>query len=1624
MSFLGNISTAGNKLLGAINEQFTPGENTPRSLDSVDPSDPDRTTNFGTLGDFASKIDKSALRSYVETGLIRNVKPHNLEILMQEPELTVIVKKRLFSSLIDNYRFELMSPEDKLFIRASKKLFKNKCQAIATYEKLTKIDRIVKNTGILNEFLVPQIIAGINGLSALGVNIVDGKTKNILDTLQKVMSFSDPSQITNWNVANDPAFYSEMGEGTGTFDLTLISSINTTTSTKFGNGSCSLTIEDPYNLMSITEEDIEKALADASSIFNSSSFFRETQDTLDKIISDYKKQLNDSRVRRGAAPINFLINDDTILYRRVRAIVDEIGQEIFFNYDPGVLGVASSVDVDDKGLPVLNQLNSGELKLFISITKNIYQLLNLQRSTQSQLNNLDDATHENVNYVRDKMTLHYMGKTIIQTMDVIHVFMSSKTSLDNKVIGFDKASLSGGSLLGALNNATNNLQQSFNNIAGFFGGNVQNTMIEAEKDAIVGAEFPTWLWLLLRNTFTRQSAGVQVFTGVVGPATSSYNASDGKYIVNISAEDNTKYMRMGQINIKPSTDVYNGPLYDPLTPFKLDFDASTGFQNGEFPELLDENKKLLQSGLIKFKNGPMRGSIASESLYKLQNGEPVQGSSSLNYRVVLNDPDGFIYRWKSGIGALTTFGTPNPLTSIDTKLGQSLTKDPFAGQDVMNVLSLLVTGQPYNYNTFVVSGIKSGNLSRDDILNQDGSVSFYRGLVASLTKDNLTWGNFIPFKHEIINERSLNFLVKGQFDVSTANTKLNDLLQQRANFLDQLSLTANGKEFATNPQAFAINSNYVPKLSNTEITANDPAVIAAQSIVNINKEIAVITNDLFNYLSLANINNGSLKFYGDDISYDPNISDDNSLTEEQKVKNRKEFRKKLNYLTQRRLWKVKANEDVNLFIVDDQYDKNYDIQAFEKTLAGKLSLLNPEYTQVGDQIPRIAAELGLEVFADSQGHIRARPPAYNKVPSSVFYKMIRQTIEKKKRIFPKVLESLFVNQVDGTKEQLEINEDQIRYRCALLSFNDDESSEKFLSGNGSSFKFVTGSDGFLGGRDLKNMFQEANPDLKEGLTYKPLKSINSVLSGQLKQTAIFNFQIKITAVQTNSIFAAGVNVSRATEIANRLKTKGITVTNPITTQITTQVAALGLIDEIARLIAERQNLIKTISNAMKNLSDGVAVNTDPKKARALLYPAINTKTTMPDLLEHMIEDEDNDDLGPGSGARYIIRDNQILDLSITENAPEYTSVEVHGLFAEGLASPPNAFNSNSGGNLISSAFATDYDLWRMYGFKKSQPIPAHSLSDPDSQLAPLAVFLLNRARKNILRGNCSIIGNEYMQAGEVIYIESKNLLFYVEDVKHSFSYSGQFQTSLSLSFGHAPGEYIPTMLDIIGKALYSKKHNANLVRHVRQGYANGEIPITSLITENNIANSDMDNLIGGTFGNQNRKNLINMVVSASGILTPNVGKKPVLELRIYYNSAADTNLINIANTVHDWILNPTSKSLGGDLLPDAKYDGKIGLNPEDIKVVQVKLDDTSVSASPSPQAWNLVRNAIDTKPFPFNPAIETQEQNVLFHNIIDAWVTFEDIPQTVATSKIAIGTNQDAIAAEQKLLNDIGAKNG
>src|ERR1041385_6784224 len=124
------------------------------------------------------------------------------------------------------------------------------------------------------------------------------------------------------------------------------------------------------------------------------------------------------------------------------------------------------------------------------------------------------------------------------------------------------------------------------------------------------------------------------------------------------------------------------------------------------------------------------------------------------------------------------------------------------------------------------------------------------------------------------------------------------------------------------------------------------------------------------------------------------------------------------------------------------------------------------------------------------------------------------------------------------------------------------------------------------------------------------------------------------------------------------------------------------------------------------------------------------------------------------------------------------------------------------------AGAVDYDLWRMYGFKSTDDVKVPFLSDPETQLKPYAVFLLLQQRARVMKGSVTIIGNEYYQLGDVVYLADRDMLFYVTGITHNYGEGEDFTTSLTLEYGRPPGEYIPTPLDVIGKTLLKQNTSA------------------------------------------------------------------------------------------------------------------------------------------------------------------------------------------------------------------------
>jgi len=1582
---------------GMLEQQFLIGEN---KLDNLNLSQDGHFQKYGKLGDFADRIDQSADRQWLEAGYSRldqfNIKSNNLEVLMQEPTATVFVKKRAFSSLAENYRIDLSDEKERLFIRATKILFQNKTNQIAAFEKLTKIESISSELGRVDYNLLPIIFEATDainsGLSLLSPSVQSafGKFKNITDRVRQIVSLSQVAKTSTWITNVQNMFKTNFGEGTGVIELTNITNINTTVSTNFGQGNCSLTIEDPYNLMTITNIDIDKALADATNIFYNRGVVQLGTDAIQETIQNTTTLLNQSRKARGANKIIFIANPDALLDKRLRALVDIRGQEILFNYGPfsetnGDIGtaIAAAIGTDSSGSSLnldasakLNSellgndgLNENEIAIFSQLVALYFNLMQIQANSKSEIKDFNQDPK--IKYVRNKLRLHYGNKLIIQPMDVVHIYMESKSKVDDKITGGLKSAFNALGFLQTADNIVADLRNSFDILEDH----------SIEKSVFVGNDFPNWLWMMLRNQFVKDASGTHVFAGVVSQAKATY--SGGFSRVSVSCQDNTSYFNFGIVNFKPSVDVFNGSLYDPLTPFDLQFDSITGVPQDD-PQLLDENKKILNSAFIKYKSGAYVGRIPTEKNFQ-QDAKKIKNNV---VNKVYYDPDGFVYKWKEGIGSLTLSGREYSDKNPNDISGITLTKDEFAGQDVMNVLSLLITGQPYNFITYYDAASQVDSYSRDPNTQQDPSVSYYKTLESSLKYRNLIYGNFIPFKKLTINQDAYKNMVISKLTVDNFNNQLNDKLKERASLSDAMIASSNAED------------------------KNNANTLAIQ-IQKLDEEIQKLQSDILKSISSAQSSTGRpyIDLIGNEVvfDYDTFENDDKNRLSSERYK---ELIRKNNLLTRRLAWRVRSNEDINLFIVDDIYDKDYDIQAFETSFISSPEIWKSEYATVGEKIRTVAALLDLEIFADTQGNIQVRPPQYNKIPSSVFYRMIRLKNDFGIELYPKFLEDLYSTQITGLLSKIEVIEDEIRLFGLMFGKGSDKDLEEYINsenginGGDVKFKFVSyegyvpNLDAFKKSSDPDYLIQGGKLDTIN--QQSQLSSVfNTVNKYNLLSKDFYVYKIGDNDFKYERVGFKQIDSSALEEkIKNRLFSKTgqyfdikqfINQKNNInkTTNQVSNSDLLEIFQQISIRISERQKLLKIASKSLRHLKEATALSSNKEDfANKMLAPNINS-SAIPESFQHMIEYEDFDDYGPDAGKRYVIKNHQIINMEIYEESPPYTAVEVEGRMDLLLEEPSlTAFNTTSSG--LSTAAAVDYDLWRMYGIKIPQSVSAPYLHNAETQCAPFAVALLNKARKEILKGSLTIAGNEYMQPGEVIYIEDKDLLFYVESVSHTFSF-GNFTTNLNLSYGHNVGEYIPTKFDIIGKTLYKNKEITKFI-HNRQDDVNNQEYVGTIVGSFD-SNNPSDILTKNIFASSNIYNLQKIIESAkSTVPLTSDTTKVILELRIFYNSYR-TEYKTVSSTANS-IASEVEKLLKGNaLMLTDSLKPLISPSLKEAKV-QVQTVDTSPKKKdfryPSRQAYALARQIINNRSSEDDVNAKNIDQ-VIYNYIVDCWVYFKEV---------------------------------
>ena len=264
---------------------------------------------------------------------------------------------------------------------------------------------------------------------------------------------------------------------------------------------------------------------------------------------------------------------------------------------------------------------------------------------------------------------------------------------------------------------------------------------------------------------------------------------------------------------------------------------------------------------------------------------------------------------------------------------------------------------------------------------------------------------------------------------------------------------------------------------------------------------------------------------------------------------------------------------------------------------------------------------------------------------------------------------------------------------------------------------------------------------------------------------------------------------------------------------------------------------------------------------------------------------------------------------------------------------------------VFTAFSADFDLWRQYGWRGDKAFHKPFFQSAEFQCAPYAVMLLSRQRRNIITGTISVIGNEYYQLGDVVYITHRQMLYYVTKIQHNFNYDGKFSTTLELKYGHPIGQYIPTPLDIIGKMQTTSGAHQNSYR-IRREPSRSDTLLGVVVFDKN-----SEDLLGGKHAKRNYQQLANSSLVAQTELNK---KDPDNSYRIYcmtfFGDDAEQN--SRATLVKKWFLNPEKPGaardgigkdgLGSNISPTATEPGsghelsKMAIDDKLIKVQRVR----------------------------------------------------------------------------------------
>lgn len=1419
-------------------------------------------------------------------------------IITQEPILTVYVKKRAFWALRNENQTKMLDAGEKLFLRATKLLFEKKCSQIASYEALTKLQSIEAENIQYDHTLVEKVIDylqtatdGIITNAAEDINTdiqtaVSGEFLNTdfiteasrqldllkedaeavratIDGLREYQTMIDKMRHetqTTWVIDPDDTDMHNVGRGSGVIELTLIGDLNTSLSIEGSRGSFDFTMQDPYNLTKITNEDIESALSAAADEIR----FIEAQAELgiDPTESLRGPKYYLDSARRKEEELSTLRRNRLVgfLGPGVSSSTDRL--DITFEIHPTssapdkVVGTIPTSPHPFRSydfaaallrLPLEEQFDSTELQLVSEIFDDLNQYVTEITRINSRYREAN--TDPDIMHTRKNLRIHYLGKDLVQPMDSVHIYIRGNTLTDQELVG---------PLAALLNNT-----QFVKSFVEDTDVSEQMLLEEMRQFGISDIGIPVNIYRAVRTSGALRNGGTHIFGGLVKQVSENYNASNGIYTTRVSGESNLRWLDLSRVNVSPSLDQTQGLLEDPLTPYDIDIDPATHLpRQGNQPLNRTNETRRANGELIMRVNSLYYGEKLDHDTIKHDHMDTGTGGSVLQLR----HAPGVVYKWKNGIITATRNvnlqtalqGSENQHDKLKREMGQTVVPEPFAGQDAADIVSLLVTGFPHNYESFYSNATSVGTFTPN--VSGNSPQSYFHSFFNILGSQNRAQGNFQPAKIVNSTPEMLQARIKLQTGLKGESKEINNLRSDLARFKDQRNSILATLYEGESPDADPETGRVVQSLD----------VLIRELTTKIDTKVAEFQRQLGQGKEKL-----GLRLYGNDLAFEAasggTAESDNEATKEDAVK----LRLRNTLMQMRTQYNCKFNKDINLFVIGDEYDKDLDIQAFALSALGSNSvkLWDSTYSSPFEICDKVKKIIDFEFFCDTQGNIQFRPPRYNKIPLSLMLKMFILDKREDKKLYPEFLQALFSAKKAGIDGDLKVIDLTIKVELLLLG-EEVASTAK-----------IEELAGLVIGNEVANQqitIDSFDVRTTAGSTATIIEAKN-LLYSETGKGKLYNISAAADREAISEEFLSLNDPTRPHMFANRLARKKKLV---------------QLASRRQRLAEQKEKLAK-FGNKYEGDTGGLGPSSDKM---AILGP-----------FEDLIEDDFNDFLGPGSSKRYIIYDHQLLSYNFTESDAEaLCRVDVHG---------QEDFIGDRRGNIgnvpVLWAGGTDFDIWRQYGYRPGPQITRPFLKDAESQLAPYAAMLLSRARKNLVTGTITVYGNEYYQLGDVVYLNSRDTLYYVHSVRHQFSHTGTFTTTLELKYGHPLGEYIPTPLDVIGKGLIKFGNKVNTVTTSKELDSKpAGVHLCAVKFLPKAMDDEYKAMLTGPFAVANVDSLKNGLVTAYPYIgEPTKPSYPKIEVRGFYTDNSPITIDKVTKrmeAVRSWFLKVTGRYIASE----------------------------------------------------------------------------------------------------------------